>query len=240
MNGAINDLGRVLFQNLWTVMILLSVTCCREASAFQDSNQALSERYQSILVTSPGKGYRQSTIKPHSHYRDAIKVGQDGLTGRSRKWGDAELDVQAAVISRVVQMCREARFTERETCLAVALCRVESGFNPDAAAGTSSASGLGQFLDETRATLSCRAGISSSDPFCVELNLVCLREALQEAFAFAAKRAERGSDRYLVLAYAYHHDGPALDSGGEQIAVSKVLPWLSKIKQCLRATNTEK
>jgi len=231
---------------LWLVMLFSP----REATASQNISantssenrsegaSVLLERFESILVTSPGKGYRANKIKSYSHYREAIQLGHDGLQGRSRKWGDADLVVQAIVVDRVVKMCREARFTERETCLAVALCRVEAGLNPDAAAGISSACGLGQFIDDTRATLCSRAGIASDDPFCVELNLVCMREALKEAFTFAGKRAQRGSDRYLVLAYAYHHDGPALDSGGEQIAILKILPWLDKTKQCLRTTTT--
>lgn len=190
------------------------------------------ERLRPILVPKSGPGYRTELVVGHSHYFDPI-IDTDGLAGRSRRWGDAPLAVQAVCVARLVKDLRSHRFTEDEVAFAIALCRHESGFNPDAAAGTSSACGLGQFLDRTRRVLSLRAGALDLDPFSVDLNVVCLRETLKECFAFARKHAETGTNRYFQYAYAYHHDGPALKSGGLEIAEEKVLPWLEVAQECI-------
>lgn len=190
------------------------------------------ERLRPILVNEPGPAYRRAVVKNNSHYFDPIKDG-DGLSGRSRRWGDADYTVQAQCIVRLTKKLRSAGFTESEVSFAVALCRCESGFNPDAAAGYSSASGLGQFLDRTRGALCKRANLRSSDPFDADLNVICMSETLKECFAFARKYAKPGTIRYFQFAYAYHHDGPALNSGGLEIAAEKVLPWLETVKKCI-------
>lgn len=190
------------------------------------------ERLRPILVTSPGAEYPKEVVKKHSHYFDPI-TDADGLKGRSRRWGDADLAVQVQCIVRLLDELRSARFTESEIAFAIALCRCESGFNPDAAAGTTSASGLGQFVDRTREILCKRGGVKSSDPFEVELNVICMRETLKECFAFARKHAKPGTSRYFEYAYAYHHDGPSLESGGRDIAKKKVLPWLETARKCI-------
>lgn len=190
------------------------------------------ERWEPLLVHERGAAYRRSRVVRHSLYLQPLSAGK-GLRGRSRIWGDADLDVQAECIERIVRQLQDSDFSEDEICFALALVRCESGFNPDAAAGISSACGLGQFLDRTRAVLCERAGIENSDPFSVDLNVACLQETLEECFRFARKRASRDTLDYFAYAYAYHHDGPKLNAGGLEIARSKVLPWLETAKRCI-------
>lgn len=190
------------------------------------------ERLKPLLVSKPGAAYGKASVVKHSRYLAPVR-DHDGLRGRSRRWGDADLSVQAECVTRLVHRLRAAEFSESEIAFALALWRCESGFNPDAAAGSSSACGLGQFLDRTRAVLCARAGIANSDPFGVDLNVACTHEALKEALRFAAKRARPGTLHYFEYAYAYHHDGPSLDSGGLEIARTKVIPWLETAKRCI-------
>lgn len=205
----------------------------------KEESASLAEKiaqYRPFLVHQRGSAYRESQIKSYSHYKDPITVESDQLCGRSRIWGDVSLETQAQVVSSVIDHLRQEGFSQSEVCYALAVCRVESGFNPDAAAGTTSASGLGQFIDSTREVLCGRAGIENTGPFCMTVNLHCLTESLKESFRFADKRVAAGDTegRYR-LAYAYHHDGPSLKYGGAAIADKKILPRLPVIEKALRS-----
>ena len=71
------------------------------------------------------------------------------LAGNSRIWGDASQEVQRKVIDALVEAAKKDSFNVRRIALLLAMVKIESGFNPDAAAGTTSASGLGQFITGT-------------------------------------------------------------------------------------------
>ncbi len=53
---------------------------------------------------------------------------------------------QDEVVKTLVAEAIQSGLSEHDTALLLAIARTESGFNPDAAAGTTSASGLGQFI----------------------------------------------------------------------------------------------
>ena len=101
------------------------------------------------MIQPKGAGYKSDNIKPYSHYREPIDDAPDRLAGNSRIWGDASPQVQSRVVDILIEAAREKGLSTRETAHVLAIARVESGFNPDAAAGTTSASGLGQFIDGT-------------------------------------------------------------------------------------------
>lgn len=222
-------------QMVGTATMLSSFSSEIEQQGSASNREAdLLQRWDALLVKQRGAAYRRSQVVRHSRYLDPVSTDGE-LRGRSRIWGDAALDVQAECIERLVRELQASDFSQDEICFALALVRCESGFNPDAAAGISSACGLGQFLDKTRTVLCDRAGIENADPFCVDLNIVCLRETLKECFRFARKRASRDTMDYFAYAYAYHHDGPRLNAGGLEIGRSKVLPWLETAKRCIRS-----
>ncbi len=187
--------------------------------------------YSSILVTIPGPSYGMT--RQHSHYNVPIKPRSDGLNGNSRRWGDASLEVQAVMIDAVVKRLSQVGYSRRQIGFVLALLRYESGFNPDAAAGYTSAAGLVQMIDKTRNVLASRACVNASDPFDPAMNIECLVQTLREMFQFAAKRATPESSRYYEFAYAYHHDGPSLSNGGRAKAVAEVLPWIERCESTL-------
>lgn len=116
------------------------------------------------MVQPRGAAYSSDRIKPWSHYREPIDSGDGRLRGESRRWGDASPQTQSRVIDSLIDSSRDAGLSARETAYVLAIARVESGFNPDAAAGTTSASGLGQFIDRTGA----HYGVNASNRFDVE------------------------------------------------------------------------
>lgn len=147
----------------------------------------------------------------------------------SRPTREPKIDVQV----RIVLHCERLGLNARETAFVLALCEVESSFNPVARNPKSSAKGLFQFIDATRIELARRAGVSAKDPFCIELQLACLTEQLKEAFPVAERKAGgRSTDEFFAWAYAYHHDGPSFRHGGYTLACKRILPKLDRY-ECL-------
>jgi putative chitinase len=163
-----------------------------------------------------------TNVVAHSHYNEPL--AEEGLRGNSRIWGDASSEVQEQVIALVNTILKVEGFGEEERAFALCLVRCESGFNPDAAAGTTSASGLIQAIDKTRANLANRAGLAnaSANKFNAVFNCLILVPQLKECFAFA--KLQNGNK--FEYAYKYHHDGGQKDYGGLKIAKEKVAPLM--------------
>lgn len=169
------------------------------------------------------RGAAPRTVVNHSHYNAPI-VQSGQARGRSRIWGDADVDTQRTSITAIRRAARRAGMSVKQEALVLAMAWVESGFNPDAAAGTSSAQGLGQFIRKTGAAY----GLTDDNRWVLE----------EQARALVAhtldniKAAEReGFD--LPYVYARHHDGNFRNThGGLDIARNRVMP---KFRQFLRA-----
>lgn len=174
------------------------------------------------LVQPRGPGYRSENIKPWSHYREPIDSGDGQLHGESRRWGDASAQTQSRVIDSLIDASRDAGLSSRETAYVLAIARIESGFNPDAAAGTTSASGLGQFIDRTGA----HYGVDNSNRFDVQTQSQALVQHFIDNRDLAHSRGQ-GED-YI---YKYHHDGPSRDYGGLGLSRREVAPYLDRYEQ---------
>jgi murein DD-endopeptidase MepM/ murein hydrolase activator NlpD len=98
-----------------------------------------------------GREYSAKQIKEHSylHKKPNIDKPAGSLAGRSRVWGDASNEVQDRIIDILVEIGVRYKLAYRDIAHLLLFCRVESGFNPDAAAGTTSAAGLGQYTVAT-------------------------------------------------------------------------------------------
>jgi len=186
-----------------------------------DSTDMPNEIYTD-MIQPKGAEYRSSQIKPWSHYREPISDNDGRLHGESRRWGDATPEVQSRVIDSLIESSREAGLTPRETAYVLAIARVESGFNPDAAAGTTSASGLGQFIDKTGK----HYGLSNANRFDVDAQSDALVAHFVDNRNLARSRGQ-GED-YI---YKYHHDGPTTDYGGLGLSQRKVAPHLDEYEQ---------
>ncbi|HBC6262489.1 LysM peptidoglycan-binding domain-containing protein [Citrobacter braakii] len=104
----------------------------------------MSDLYE-YLNAKKGKAYFDDQIKPFSLislYPD-IDTSRK-LRGNSRTIGDADKDVQDAIIDMIITIAVRYGLSYKEISYILLTTKVESGFNPDAAAGTTSAAGLAQ------------------------------------------------------------------------------------------------
>jgi hypothetical protein len=185
----------------------------------------MTDEIHADMVQPKGRGYRDEQIVPHSHYREPIDRSPGRLAGNSRIWGDASPEVQSRVIDGLIEASRDAGLDARRTALVLAIVRVESGFNPDAAAGTTSASGLGQFIDRTGSAY----GINDASRFDVQQQSRAVVAHCIDNLRLAHSRGQ--GDEYI---YKYHHDGPTRDYGGLALSNREVMPYLDGYERFVR------
>jgi hypothetical protein len=173
-----------------------------------------------VMYAPRGPEYRNDQIRPYSHYRVPIDNTPGRLAGNSRRHGDASHETQRAVIDLLVQAARDGGLSKSDLAMVLAIARVESGFNPDAAAGTTSASGLGQFVDTTARAY----GITTdAQRFDARDGAVALVKHYLENKRLSQNAHYSGREMYTMI-YAYHHDGPSLAYGGRAISEAEVMP----------------
>ena len=148
---------------------------------------------------------------------------------RSRVYGDAPDEVKAACAHLIVQCGRAMSppMTDNEIRCALAICYIESGFNPDAAAGTTSASGLGQFIDATRREQAKRYRVefANENPFDVHSNAELLCHWCRYLHTVARERKQRDPSLAHVsvgaVVYALHHEGPRAPRLEKALAITR-------------------
>ncbi|QKN79816.1 LysM peptidoglycan-binding domain-containing protein [Scandinavium goeteborgense] len=104
----------------------------------------MSDLYE-YLNAKKGKAYFDDQIKPFSLI--SIYPGIDTsrkLRGNSRTTGDADKEIQDTIIDMIITIAVRYSLSYKEISYILLTTKVESGFNPDAAAGTTSAAGLAQ------------------------------------------------------------------------------------------------
>lgn len=103
------------------------------------------------LYASKGKSYKASSIEKYSwlNKKPTITKPEGKIAGNSRVWGDISHENQKRVIDLIIEVGTRYKLSYREIAYLLLLVKVESGFNPDAAAGTTSAAGLAQFTEAT-------------------------------------------------------------------------------------------
>ncbi|CDG83224.1 LysM peptidoglycan-binding domain-containing protein [Janthinobacterium agaricidamnosum] len=180
--------------------------------------------YNVFYTREKGKAYKDEQIETYSNYRKPIDHSPGRLAGNSRIWGDIAIERQRKIIDAVVVAARGAGFNTRRLALLLAMVKIESGFNLDAAAGTTSASSLGQFIKRTGAAF----GLNDDNRFDLAANV----SALVEYYIYNEDIVkDRGKSDIWV--YKYHHDGPTSDYGGEKLAVNKFAPLANRYQEAL-------
>jgi len=105
-----------------------------------------------------------------NHYKDTLDTSVGRVAGKSRKAGDATEEVKVKVIDSIKQYGREYGLSVKDIANLIAFAKVESGYNPDAAAqgDWTSASGVFQITDSTAADvkkrLSGKPRVNGIDP----------------------------------------------------------------------------
>jgi hypothetical protein len=180
-----------------------------------DTNPFILYRAMKYNLFFQQKGGTPDKVEAWSRFNEPIP--NDGKPhGNSRRHGDASPAVQAHVIDTIIGECQRRGLSREDTAHVLAIARVESGFNPDAAAGTSSASGIGQFITKTGSSY----GLNDNNRFDIKANTRALVDHYIDNKALAMAN---GKDAAWV--YKYHHDGPSKHSGGLGLAHKEVLPY---------------
>ena len=174
-----------------------------------------------------GPAYRDDQVDPRfSHYNDPIDTSPGRPAGNSHIHGDATPEVQAAVMDAIVEAAQRAGLDDKQTAYVLATARFESGFNPDAAAGPTSAYGPGQFVKKT--------GHSYGIPDAQMGDLTRQAEGLVAIYQDNATKAKAHGqgDEYI---YAYHHDGN--QASPEALALSRehVVPYVAGFERFVAA-----
>ena len=180
----------------------------------------------SVFYSKKGAAYRKEKVKKHSAYFVPIDTSPGRPAGNSRIWGDAGHEVQRQVIDAIISAAKKEKFSIRRIAMLLAMVKIESGFNPDAAAGTTSASGLGQFIASTGEGY----GLNKQNRFEIGPSVQALIRYFKENERYAKKN---GDPDYFV--YKYHHDGPTEESGGSKLATEEFAPLAAAYEKALTA-----
>lgn len=98
----------------------------------------------------------------------------------------------------------------------------ESGYNPYAASGFTSASGLGQFILKTGKAYN----LNDSNRWDINAQ----SNALVKYFIYNKNLAKNLSESYI---YKFHHDGPIKNYGGLALSNKYILPKIGNIQNVI-------
>ncbi|MDK9605692.1 lytic transglycosylase [Lelliottia wanjuensis] len=209
----------------------------------------------SDLYASKGKSYFDDQVKDYS----LLKIYPDidntkSIKGNSRVSGDIDLLSQHAIIDMLITIGARYKLTYKELSYVLLCAHVESGFNPDAAAGTTSAAGIGQatvaFVEYTLRNSSKWLGftldIRGEKIFDAELGCYALVFSFLRARDLVSDHYKSSEDIYWRWIYYLHHDGIGslkkynknehILSADAIAGASKILAKMPVIEQLLKTT----
>ncbi|MFA5169938.1 MAG: LysM peptidoglycan-binding domain-containing protein [Sulfuriferula sp.] len=207
------------------------------------------------LRAAKGSAYKAEQIKTYSwlKIKPEVDTTVGRIAGRSRIHGDIEPLMQDRVIDLLIEIATRYKMSYRDVAHILLFAKIESGFNPDAAAGTTSAAGLGQYTEKT-VKEAAKPEISKSRlGFELDLSKEYVLDAERGAFGvllsymMCKEAATRcfSPDAIEKNTYLFHHEGwyfnPSNVSNPERVAdvhaiiTKKILPHLSPVEKLLQA-----
>ncbi len=194
--------------------------------AITAAKNKLNEDYDPFKLTEElygKKGVQEGEPAKQSYFN--VDIIEDGIRGNSRKAGDASLEVQQTVVNKIIEVGGQMGMTDYEIAYTLAIARYESGFNPDAAAKSSSASGVGQFINDTGSNY----GITNENRWDVDIQVQALVDHTLDNFETAKKKGY--GNEYV---YALHHDGISLAKNGLSKGKEHVMPFVPKYLKAIK------
>lgn len=175
----------------------------------------MSDLYE-YLNAKKGKTYFDDQIKPFSLislYPD-IDTSRK-LRGNSRTIGDADKDVQDAIIDMIITIAVRYGLSYKEISYILLTTKVESGFNPDAAAGTTSAAGLAQgtvgfikdALTQSEDILGFQLDLRNAEVFDAEKGCYAVIYSFLLNISKVMESYTSDQSEYWEWLYLLHHDG---------------------------------
>jgi len=175
----------------------------------------MSDLYE-YLNAKKGKAYFDDQIKPFS----LISIYPDidtsrKLRGNSRTIGDANKDVQDAIIDMIITIAVRYGLSYKEISYILLTTKVESGFNPDAAAGTTSAAGLAQgtvgfindALTQSEDILGFQLDLRNEEVFDAEKGCYAVIYSFLLNKSKVMESYTSDQSEYWEWLYLLHHDG---------------------------------
>ena len=194
--------------------------------AIEKAKNKLNEDYDPFKLTEElygKKGVQEGEPAEQSYFN--VDIIEDGIRGNSRKAGDASIEVQQTVVNKIIEVGGQMGMTDYEIAYTLAIARYESGFNPDAAAKSSSASGVGQFINGTGSNY----GITNENRWDVDIQVQALVDHTVDNFELAKKKGY--GNEYV---YALHHDGISLAKNGLSKGKEHVMPFVPKYLKAIK------
>lgn len=206
------------------------------------------------LRATKGHAYRPDQIETYSWLtkKPSIDKVAGRIAGRSRIHGDIQPLMQDRVIDLVIEIGARYKMSYRDIAHILLFTKIESGFNPDAAAGTTSAAGLGQYTSATVKEVAKSAVSKSRLGFVLDLSEEYVFDAERGAFGVLLsymickeKASHHFSNAIEENTYLFHHEGwnfkPQRPSNPERVAdvrdiiAKKILPHLTPLEKLLQA-----
>lgn len=205
------------------------------------------------LFASKGKAYKESSIEKYSWLSKKPTINKpDGkIAGISRVWGDISHENQKRVIDLIIEVGTRYKLSYRDIAHLLLLVKVESGFNPDAAAGTTSAAGLAQYTEATVEEATKAIYSKKLLGFTIDLEdeniFDAERGALSALLSFLIcknKAKEHFPDEIENNIYLFHHEGwyfnPKKGSQARipevrSIIANKIINQLDEVERLLKA-----
>lgn len=175
----------------------------------------MSDLYE-YLNAKKGKAYFDDQIKTFS----LISIYPDidtsrKLRGNSRTIGDANKDVQDTIIDMIITIAVRYGLSYKEISYILLTTKVESGFNPDAAAGTTSAAGLAQgtvgfindALTQSEDILGFQLDLRNEEVFDAEKGCYAVIYSFLLNKSKVMESYTSDQSEYWEWLYLLHHDG---------------------------------
>lgn len=207
-----------------------------------------------FLRTGKGAAYKPEQIKRISwlHRKPTVDNTAGRIAGRTRVYGDIDSLAQDRVIDLIIEIAARYKMSYRDIAHILLFAKVESGFNPDAAAGTSSAGGLGQYTTGTVEEVAKPSISKSRLGFTLNLSDEYVFDAERGAFGVLLSYMickEKASHHFPNAieenTYLFHHEGwnfkPQRPSNPERVAdvraiiSKKIIPHLVPLEKLLQA-----
>lgn len=182
-----------------------------------------------LLQPKKGYAYKDNQIIDVSLVNTPIPHGKK-LKGNSRIIGDVSNETYRSIVDLIISLCSRFNLDYKETAYTLLICMAESGYNPDAAAGTTSASGLAQytrgtadaFKTRSKEILGIEIDMSGMNVFDTTIGAYGVLVAFLFNRGLAIKWGFKPNDeKYWQLIYMLHHDGPGYynDDRGKERAL---------------------